>query len=100
MLTLRVSDQGVQGVPGVDGVRVSSDREVVRAGVKSTSKGVANSSYCIDGIRGAADFMNLSDLLCDFWLRRRRGETTDVALRSHREELECMTGSACCRKIL
>lgn len=44
------------------------------------------------------DFIDLSDLL--FWLRRLRGETTEVALRSHLDELDSTTGFSLVRKSL
>ena len=64
ILGLRVPLQGDQDVDGVDGERVSADRELVRGGVKSVSNDVLKSSYRRDGIRGAtADFIDLRDLL-------------------------------------
>ena len=64
ILGLRVPLQGDQGVDGVDGERVSADRELVKGGVKSVSNDVLKLSYRRDGIRGAtADFIDLRDLL-------------------------------------
>ena len=64
ILGLRVPLRGDQGVDGVDGERVSADRELVKGGVKSVSSDVLKSSYRRDGIRGAtADFIDLRDLL-------------------------------------